>query len=156
MRKTPYIALLFVLLIQGCTSYTTKLTTPVDRDPIKHERISIYDKGVACYDKKDFKCALSNFLKSAEKGDANAQYNIGLFYNNGKGVKQDYFKAFEWFMKAAKQGYFKAQYYVGVYYNNGKGVRQDKSMAKKWFGKACDNRSQMGCDNLKTLNEQGY
>ncbi len=77
-------------------------------------------------------------------------------YHNGKGVKQDYFKAKEWYEKAAHQGQGGAQYNLGVMYHNGHGVKQDKRIAKQWFGKACDGGDQMGCDNYKILNQQGY
>ena len=41
-------------------------------------------------------------------------------------------------------------------YDNGEGVRQDKKRAKEYFGKACDGGLQIGCDNYKILNQQGY
>ena len=41
-------------------------------------------------------------------------------------------------------------------YGNGEGVRQDYKKAKEWFGKACDNGSQVGCDEYKKLNEKGH
>ena len=41
-------------------------------------------------------------------------------------------------------------------YDNGYGPKQDKRVAKQWFGKACDGGDQMGCENYKILNQQGY
>ena len=41
-------------------------------------------------------------------------------------------------------------------YLNGKGVKQDKKVAKKWYGESCDGGDQVGCDNYKLLNQQGY
>lgn len=35
--------------------------------------------------------------------------SIGLLFEKGKGVKQDYIKAIKWFKKAAKQGYIDAR-----------------------------------------------
>lgn len=43
-------------------------------------------------------------LLLAHQGDANAQKNLGVMYDNGDGVKQDKQQAFEWFLKAAEQG----------------------------------------------------
>jgi len=71
-------------------------------------------------------------------------------------VRQDDSKALEWFKKSAKQNNRTAQGYLGKIYENGKGVRQNKTTAKEWYGKACDNGFQLGCDNYKRLNEQGY
>ncbi|SUO96074.1 tetratricopeptide repeat protein [Suttonella ornithocola] len=46
---------------------------------------------------------------AAEKGDAEAQFNLGWLYENGQGVTQDYNKACQWYEKAAAQGLAKAQ-----------------------------------------------
>ena len=70
--------------------------------------------------------------------------------------KGDYKTAFTIFEDLAKKGDAKAQYNLGIMYDNGEGVRQDKKRAKEWFGKACDNGFQIGCDEYKKLNQQGY
>ena len=69
-----------------------------------------YNKGVSAFQKNDYKSALTIFEDLASKGDATAQYNLGVMYDFGKGVKQDYFKAKEWYEKAANQGHVVAQY----------------------------------------------
>ena len=73
-------------------------------------------------------------------------------YDEGRGVKQDYFEAVKWYRQAAEQGNAKAQVNLGVMYAKGQGVRQDKGQAKEWFGKACDNGYQDGCENYGKLN----
>ncbi len=45
----------------------------------------------------------------AEGGDAESQNNLGLRYDQGKGVEQNHAKAAEWYQKAAEQGYEKAK-----------------------------------------------
>ena len=42
------------------------------------------------------------YTKSAEQGDATAQYNLGVCYYNGQGVAQDNKKAVYWFTKSAE------------------------------------------------------
>ena len=37
----------------------------------------------------------------ANKGDAEAQYHVGMMYNNGIGTQRDLKQAFEWFQKSA-------------------------------------------------------
>lgn len=69
----------------------------------------------------------------AQKGDAREQYNLGVIYLHGEGVKQDDKQAFNWLQKAAKQGDPKAQYAVGSMYYEGKGVKQDDKLAFIWF-----------------------
>ncbi len=91
----------------------------------------------------------------ADIGNAVAQYNLGVRYAFGKGVRQDHKKAFEWYQKSANQKNSKAQYNLGVAYSMGEGVRQNKITAKEWFGKSCDNGLQLGCDEYRKLNEKG-
>ncbi len=115
-----------------------------------------FDKGLACARQQEFPCALKEWVPLADQGDMVAQYNLGIMYANGQGVKQDLFEAFKYYKLAADQGKMNAQYNLGVMYANGQGVRQDKLEAKRWYGLACDNRSASGCKDYKILNEQGY
>ena len=65
------------------------------------------------------KLYLSVLFKSAEQGDASAQYKLGLIYAIGYGVTKDYKKAANWFRKAEDQGDASAQYNLGAMYYNG-------------------------------------
>ena len=47
--------------------------------------------------------------KGAKLGDSGAMYNVGICYENGKGVTKDVNKAKEWYTKAAAQGFEMAQ-----------------------------------------------
>lgn len=94
--------------------------------------------------------------KAAGQGLAQAQTNLGVMYEFGDGVHQDYHKAVEWYTKAAHQGDEFAQYELGEMYDKGLGVRQNKSTAKHYYGQACDHGNQLGCDNYRRLNQQGY
>ena len=85
--------------------------------------------GYSAYMKGDLKTAFIIFEELAEKGDIEAQYNLGDMYRDGEGVRQDYKKAIYWYEKAANQGYAPAQYNLGVMYSNGKGVKQDYKKA---------------------------
>jgi TPR repeat protein len=77
----------------------------------------------------------SEALKAAEKGDAEAQNNLGWMYNDGKGVAKDKVEAEKWFRKAAEQGHIGAQYKLAsMYYWDTK----DKAEAEKWFRKAAE------------------
>ncbi len=41
------------------------------------------------------------YRKAAEQGRANAQHNLGVMYERGQGVPQDYAQAHMWFILAA-------------------------------------------------------
>jgi len=80
--------------------------------------------------------AVEQYRKAAEKGDAEAQYELGRCYLLSKGVDQNFPEAVKWFRKAAEQGNVRAQYGLGACYFRGKGVPKDKTEAEKWFHKA--------------------
>ena len=42
--------------------------------------------------------------EQAEQGDAYAQYNLGLCYDEGKGVPQDYVETYAWSLHATLNG----------------------------------------------------
>jgi len=58
---------------------------------------SQFDTAVSDYNKGNFVQSLNTFYALAKNGDADAQYNVGLIYANGKGVKQDMAQAMEWY-----------------------------------------------------------
>ena len=58
---------------------------------------------------------LQKILRIAEQGYVPAQYILGMMYDNGQGVRQDYAEAVKWYRKAAEQGYAQAQYNLGLY-----------------------------------------
>ncbi len=52
----------------------------------------------------------------ANKGDAEAQYHVGMMHNNGIGTQQDPKQAFEWFQKSTASGDPLGAYKLGCYY----------------------------------------
>ncbi len=90
-------------------------------------------KGVDAYKSGDFATALREFRPLAEQGDADAQYNLGWMYDNGRGVPQNDKTAVKWFTLAAEQGFAKAQYSLGLMYALGKSVIQDNVYAHMWL-----------------------
>ncbi len=53
---------------------------------------------------------ISALTRSANSGDAEAQYKLALLYEEGQGVKKDFGKALNWYHLAAKQGHVEAQF----------------------------------------------
>ena len=52
----------------------------------------------------------------ANKGDAEAQYHVGMMHNNGIGTQKDPKQAFEWFEKSTAAGDPLGAYKLGCYY----------------------------------------
>jgi TPR repeat protein len=55
-------------------------------------------------------------LALANKGDAEAQYHVGMMHNNGIGTQQDPRQAFEWFQKSTASNDPLGAYKLGCYY----------------------------------------
>jgi TPR repeat protein len=60
--------------------------------------------GVDAYKRGDYTTALLEWRPLAEHGDVNAQYNLGVMYDFGKGVPQDFATARQWYEKARCAG----------------------------------------------------
>ncbi|MEQ1790864.1 MAG: tetratricopeptide repeat protein, partial [Nitrospiraceae bacterium] len=76
--------------------------------------------------------------KQAEKGDAEAQFNLGLLYDRGREVPKDKSEALRWYRLAATQGDTFAQNALGDNYWEGTGVPKDDKEAVRWWRLAAD------------------
>ena len=74
-----------------------------NRDKNK-EAIIIYNLGMKDYRKGFYKEAFSKFLNSAQLGNSQAQYNLGVMYENGEGAEANIEKAKKWYEKASENG----------------------------------------------------
>lgn len=95
--------------------------------------------------------AFESSRDAALKGEAEAQFRVGLMYHGGKGVAQDYAQAAEWYRKGAEQGHAKAQNNLAVLYAQGQGVPQDYVAAYMWFTVAAAARPDKNPANLQLL-----
>jgi TPR repeat protein len=65
------------------------------------------------YDGGDYATALRIFQALANGGNATAQSNLGVMYDEGYGISQNYTEAVKWYRKAADQGDASAQRFAG-------------------------------------------
>ncbi|HHF7347772.1 TPA: tetratricopeptide repeat protein [Legionella feeleii] len=80
--------------------------------------------------------ALENYQLAAEKNDAVGQYNLGLVYEDGKGLPVDYVKAKDFYTKAASLGYSKAMTQLADLYFSGALGSRDEQQALHWYKKS--------------------
>ena len=99
---------------------------------------TILGGGYQSYLNGDYSAAYEEWLPLAELGDAEAQYNLGVLYDEGAGLVRDLATAADWFHKAAEQGFIDAQTNLGMMYMHGQGVRHDLDTASLWLRKAAD------------------
>jgi len=59
-----------------------------------------YEQAVQAYASGQYDEAYKLFLPLAESGDPDAQFHLGLMYDNGLGVKQDHTVAERWYNRA--------------------------------------------------------
>jgi TonB family protein len=92
----------------------------------------MYD-GQAAYNRGDYTTAQRLWRPLAEQGIARAQNNLGVMYENGRGVRQDVNEALRWYRLAAEQSYAGAWNNLGLIYALGRGVPRDPLLAYMWF-----------------------
>ena len=90
--------------------------------------------GVDAWARGDFAAAVNEWRPLADKGDADAQFNLGQAYRLGRGVPVNLRIAQSWYQKAAAKGHEQAQGYYGLMlYESGK-----RKEALPWIRKAAD------------------
>ena len=114
-----------------------------------------FEKGLKAAQAGDFITALKEWKPLAVQGDAIAQGNIGIMYQNGDGVIKDAVKAVKWFRLAAEQGDANAQYNLGTKYDQGDGVIQDYTEAVKWWLLSAEQGNVAAQYNLGVMNSNG-
>ena len=56
-----------------------------------------FQKGLDAVQRGDYTTALREWKPLAEHGNADAQFNLGVMYDDGEGVPQDYKTAVKWY-----------------------------------------------------------
>src|SRR5690348_17196905 len=90
--------------------------------------------GIDAWQKSDYSGAVAIWRPLAEKGDADAEFNLGQAYRLGRGVPTNLAAAKTWLERAANQGHVDAQTTLGLLlFQNG-----DQAEGLKWLKKAAD------------------
>ena len=93
-----------------------------------------FSGGVSGQDAPDFE----ETKRLAERGNAIAQANLGVMYDNGQGVPENDAEAVRWYRLAAEQGNALAQTNLGLMYANGEGIPQNNARAYMWWSVAAE------------------
>ena len=126
-------------LISPPTPVPAARLTPSQETPVVAPVPShIIENAIAADNTGDYATELKLLQPLADQGNANAQFAIGIMYENGRGVPQNYGQAAIWYGKAADQGLADAQANLGWAYANGWGVPRDYAQAVVWYRKAAD------------------
>lgn len=90
--------------------------------------------GVDAWQAGNYGAAIAQWRPLAERGDPDAQFNLGQAYKLGRGVNADMQIAQTWYQKAAQQGHEQAQANLGlILFQNG-----NRAGAMPWLKKAAE------------------
>lgn len=100
---------------------------------------SDYYKGVDASRAEDYKTAAKYYSLAAKKGHSSAQYNLGLLYEEGKGIEKNMEEASKWYRRSAEQGNPLSMHsFALICYAGGEGSEQDKKEAFNWWKKSVE------------------
>jgi uncharacterized protein len=103
----------------------------------------------------DYATEMALLRPLADQGNAVAEIDLGLMYEHGQGVPQDFAQAVIWYQKAADQGNANGQTDLGWMYVHGRGVPQDFAQALVWLRKATDQGYARAETDLGLMYEHG-
>lgn len=80
--------------------------------------------------------AIPWYEKAAAQRQPDAEFNLALAYEQGRGVQADPVKALEWYRRAAEDGDLDAQYALAQALFYGDNIAQDQAEAAVWYAKS--------------------
>ncbi|KAI8876695.1 hypothetical protein K501DRAFT_337945, partial [Backusella circina FSU 941] len=120
-----------------------KLDDGIELDPETYENARENDREalnkigqIYTKKKKDYAKAMAWFELGANGNDAGSQSYIGLFYEFGLGVSQDFDLAMDYYLKSIGNDFYPVADCIGFMFLNGHGVPLDKYKALEWFSKS--------------------
>ena len=63
------------------------------------------DLGLTHAEAENYEAAVKWFRSAADQGNTEAQYALGVFYDQGYGVAKNYVEAHKWFVLASSSGH---------------------------------------------------
>jgi TPR repeat protein len=102
--------------------------------------------------------AITEWRQAADAGDARGARGalfLGVMYDAGIGVSQDYAQALLWYRRAAAEGSAAGAFNVGVLYDAGLGVAKSPAHAATWYAQAATQGFGRAEYNLGLLYEGG-
>lgn len=132
MSAIKYVLTSFIVVIASFATTIQAMPNDDFATMLLHKADSLYSMG-------SFERAAEIYLQAAEKGNAEAQFDIGYAYYTGEGISRNYTSAAMWFKRSAKQNFAKAQYNLAYCYMNGHGVPCDYDKAFNYLNQSAEN-----------------
>ena len=77
--------------------------------------------------------AFISYHHAAEIGQPEAEFNVAVMLDSGRGIAPDLAEAATWYARAAARGNHRAAYNLGQLYEAGQGVPKNIAVARAWF-----------------------
>lgn len=149
--KLAFVAAVFPLLLVGCADVKTGLTQAAqnidsflgvereyDTESITSDVEAIYNEGLAFKSDARHDKAARQFYRAASLDHAGAAYELGLAYDEGRGVTKNVATGTRWFRTAADGGDVRAQFVVGARLYAEGNSEEDYSQALGYLTAAAD------------------
>lgn len=118
----------------------------------QYQLARMYHRGYAVQDDAE---AARLYRLAAEQGHVMAQNNLGVMYEQGRGVERDEAQAAQWYTKAAQEGLIVAQANLALLHDDGRGVSADAKRAAQLYRQAGDSGHVTSQYRLARLYEEG-
>ncbi len=89
-----------------------------------------------CFQTQQYAECFEGHMTLAKQGYPLAEFRIGYFYFEGRGVEKDLAKAHTWTRRAAEHGDRDAQYLLAHFHEEGIGVAHDPKQSAFWYRQA--------------------
>jgi len=123
----------FTLALAGPGDKTTAAAGPVASLPADDP----FETALDAFNAGDYATAYTLWLPLAQAGNIDAQFNVGVLFENGQGREADLVMAADWYRRAANQGDPEAQAILGDYYADGT-LGPDDAEAYYWYTLAAE------------------
>jgi len=146
MKKSP------ALILLGCL-----VLLPVSLPAIAWQQTDIeYTREASnAYDAGDYAKAALLYSLLAKQGNAVAQFNLGVMYEQGQHLPKNAKESIQWYLLAAEQGYTPAQFNLGLIYARGEVVPQNFGRAIAFYRAAAEQGYAPAQVNLGIMYEKG-
>jgi TPR repeat protein len=102
-----------------------------------------------------YTAAMVRWRALAARGDADAALQLGLLYDTGRGVAQDFGAAEHWYRQAADAGSAAAAFNLGALYDSGRNGGRDGAAAYRWYRRAAERGFARAAYLLGVMTEAG-
>lgn len=139
-----------LLLIALALGFTANIARADDSQPS-----AAVVAGINAYNRGDFNTAFAALRQEANRGDSDAEVNLGYLYARGQGVPADQAAAFHLYDLSAQQGNGEGMNGLGYKYQFGTGIKPDINQAIRWYCAALHQGNPRAMNNLALMLDTG-